>query len=159
MPICNRCGKSLCTDQALKYHLTKKRPCNKIHKCFYCKTEFNTEMEYLYHKARCNMSFSKIKDILNCSKKSDLFILDSKFNIQFSCCDKEVNADFLKRYKKNSRLMLQNDIRLGGYNKLYKLADKKSFKYISCLPHHDRYLVFEGENSHSLAKPGYFTPQ
>ena len=31
MPLCPKCGKNLCTEQSLLYHLSKKNKCDKVH--------------------------------------------------------------------------------------------------------------------------------
>ena len=55
MVICYRCGKQLCTKQALTYHLNRKNKCNILHSCaFGCGKVFTTQYELKCHERSCN---------------------------------------------------------------------------------------------------------
>lgn len=50
MPVqCYRCGKFLCNEQSLYYHLNKKVKCNSL-TCDTCRTVFKTKLEMRMHK-------------------------------------------------------------------------------------------------------------
>ena len=79
MPICPRCGKTLCTNQALEYHLAKKFKC-KENVCNLCKKQFNSRSSRDVHLRYCNAeklynSFTKWHN------KDDIFVLDNTMNI------------------------------------------------------------------------------
>ena len=52
MPICPRCGKNLCNDQALRYHLNKKTPCNSL-KCSKCNQVYSSKFDLFICEKEC----------------------------------------------------------------------------------------------------------
>ena len=52
MSICPRCGKILCNEQALMYHLNKKTPCNSL-KCNKCKKTYSSKFDLLICEKKC----------------------------------------------------------------------------------------------------------
>jgi len=52
MPICPRCGKILCNDQALRYHLNKKVPCNSL-KCSLCNKVHSSKFDLFICEKEC----------------------------------------------------------------------------------------------------------
>lgn len=55
MPICPKCGKSLCSEQALSYHLNKKFKCG-TWKCITCSTSFDTKLSLQLHELKCGVN-------------------------------------------------------------------------------------------------------
>lgn len=54
MPICPKCGKSLCSEQALSYHLNKKFKCG-TWKCMICSKSFDTKLNLQLHELKCGV--------------------------------------------------------------------------------------------------------
>ena len=54
MPICPKCGKSLCSEQALSYHLNKKFKCG-TWKCMLCSRSFDTKLSLQLHEIKCGV--------------------------------------------------------------------------------------------------------
>ena len=52
MSICPRCGKVLCNEQALQYHLNKKVSCNSL-SCKHCKSIHSSKFNKLICEKRC----------------------------------------------------------------------------------------------------------
>ena len=79
MPICQRCGKVLCSNQALQYHLNKKFKCIN-NSCEICKNVFNSRLLRDAHLKYCKAAqifkaFCKVEDDHN------VFVLDHQMNI------------------------------------------------------------------------------
>ena len=87
MPICYRCGKSLCSEQALTYHLNRKYKCGSW-KCVGCNLSFTTKFDMNIHLLRCECQHkhqdTPSSDILMDVFKHipiSLFIVDDKNTI------------------------------------------------------------------------------
>ena len=67
MPICPRCGKSLTTEQALCYHLSKKVRCDKW-TCARCNHRTSSKPKLIIHESKC---YSPKRDL--CKKRHKNF--------------------------------------------------------------------------------------
>lgn len=85
MPICPRCGKSLCTNQALDYHLRKKFKCSD-NSCNICKLQFENR-----YKRDAHIKYCKAQKLFHTFAKcyTNVYVLDSKMNI-LSCNSSEM---------------------------------------------------------------------
>ena len=98
MPVCPRCGKSLCSEQALMYHLNRKYRCGSW-KCEKCNIDFDTKFNLSLHKIKCDSVQEQVSSetLLNVLNKIplNLFVLE-KENITF------MNSTASKHYNMNS---------------------------------------------------------
>lgn len=84
---CMRCGKDFSTQQALDYHLTKKKkPCNAIFACTLCHTKFESEIKQKYHIRECQYIQNMAENLKNTlsfdeeiCKRIDIVILTDKY--------------------------------------------------------------------------------
>lgn len=84
MPLCFRCGKSMSTEQALYYHLSKVTPCD--YSCKFCKKTFRSKTEYLNHTVECSVHFAldNILDIIGVldDTKCTYLLDENNFTVQ-----------------------------------------------------------------------------
>jgi hypothetical protein len=79
MPICPRCGKILCTNQALTYHLGKKFKCLK-NSCSICKAQFSTSLQRDIHLRYCKAQ-KLFTTFCKYESENQIYILDHQMNI------------------------------------------------------------------------------
>ena len=153
---CFRCGKMLCTQQALNYHLTKAKKCNSPHTCQFCDKSFKSEVDLLYHKKECNMSYKKLAEILKPHDNATMFILDEFLNLIYT--DNSERNDFLTSLSENSRIKFRQNYAYGFPKELFKLNDGTPV-HISNFPKNELFVVIEQPYVHPLARKGFLTPQ
>ena len=159
MPKCYRCGKMLCTMQALEYHLNKKVKCSKPHTCEFCDKEFDSKLELLYHRRECKLDFSRIAAILKPNKETAVYITDRSFNILFTDDHKCLDSNYTNRLEERSKIQAREKLIKGACKTLCKLKTSEPV-YISCLPQaNNNYIIFERPYVHPLSRPGFMTPQ
>ena len=66
MSICPRCGKVMCSEQSLQYHLNRKTPCNSLH-CIYCKSVCLNKFNKIICEKKC---YNTITLMTNKNKQS-----------------------------------------------------------------------------------------
>ena len=141
MPICSRCGKPLSTQQALEYHLRKKKKCTTIFNCKNCNKDFASNMEMLYHQMTCNMELHKIASIMKQDDENSVFITDTNFEILYTDEDCEY-MHYLDRIHPDFRIDSQKHLSIGTIGNLTKLWNSRPV-YISSMPQNNTLVIIE----------------
>jgi hypothetical protein len=144
MPICPKCGSLLCTEQALSYHLAKKKPCQLKLNCDTCLFTFETKLELRNHEKQC---FTKSKfddyndsfDNIIAFSKLDGSVIFS--NTQFRKIHGIVKDIFCKLENRNIELM-RNIIKQNGTSIFYGRNDTTS----KCIDYQCCILYFQDYN-------------
>ena len=91
MPTCPRCGKDLCTNQALDYHLNKKTKCID-NSCRYCKGVFETRSKRDSHVIYCraNVIYKELYKMY-----TNVFILNENHYILKCSNDKLIDTKYM----------------------------------------------------------------
>ena len=129
--ICPRCGKQLCTEQALQYHLNKKVKCNQQWKCGKCDRLFEKRRDLLLHGCYAEETciynvpletfesqesvYAEIK-VTNKTKQAVkcAVVFDTKQPSSFEKCsfDSNIVYEFMKRNSKNNVFQLDKHARI-----------------------------------------------
>lgn len=148
MPICNRCGKDLATNQTLQYHLNKKKRCDLRFSCSLCKESFSSEHTLRSHYKGCSASHvSSLKFVCTLTHE-DLVVLNRNLIIVESGVSDEIGQLYsntlFPRFKHVS------DVFLAASTSFNELVQKKtgSWRFIRTKVFHDFIFVIE----HDAAK-------
>ena len=94
MPQCFRCGKMMCNEQALNYHLNKQVPCTCA--CKYCNEQFSSKALFKNHILHCSLGFDldSLVDIIGVLEDTNCIYLidDLTYKVKASSKDSRVQV-------------------------------------------------------------------
>ena len=160
MPSCPRCGKRLCSQQALEYHLQKKKRCNSLTNCESCGKSFRSREEFLIHKQNCTMPPQKLSRIVRNDSFNNVYILDQKLNIVHNENSDVIGKQFVLLFHPYTRDRLRDEIRTGMEKSMYKKVGTGCNRatYLCSFPCGDKFVVLEKPFVVKNKLPGSQTP-
>lgn len=155
MPVCPRCGKSLSTNQALEYHLSKRKSCNSIFTCTMCNQTFHHKIDFCIHRKTCTFAFDYILKLVSHSDFNCIFLLDHKRRVLFD--SGQHNIHLFDHYIHPN---LTPYIPQWFSNPCPFFAKTFSNKpvILSIHPYSDNFLVLSKDYHHKYKLPGHLTP-
>ena len=157
MPVkCPRCGKELCTPQALTYHLNKKKRCDDLWRCYKCEQKFDTRIELAKHSDTCpaiqNHTYEVISKLMRCSggNNDNVYELDDDLKVVRSSIaesnkEEEVNtgSTYVSTLIRNQRSTINAEIKtLTGHRLVRKVKSKKDY-FIDVIKTSKYYVLIE----------------
>ena len=141
----------MCLNENLLRVLKKIKRCDGKMECKQCQTMFSDKCLFDKHKKICSSSGMSI--ILRNNSKSEVFILDTDFNV--------LNGTSQYNYIQSIHHMIQAKVRNSIFENIQNMLIKKSdnsLKSISSLVVHNRIYIFENDAMKFGKSPGYYTP-
>ena len=165
MPICPRCAKCLCTQQALDYHLRKQKKCNPSFKCNNCSQIFFNTLELNLHQTECNLHVTKLARIIRnepiqsgTRNHTRIIILTKSFVVLHSDGNDIVGSSYFDKIHENQRENLSDAIKQNTERFMTHKVYPDERIWISAFSHGDTYIISERTFIHRYQLHGFLTP-